>query len=91
MAVPAFVISIGTKLLEWAISKLAPIIVKAWKRLIRNVKINRETNKEVKAVRSAVEQAEQALKDCDECERVPSEQEKKLRNAVRRLSDSIYG
>jgi len=91
----AFLSGLAAKLIQWGIKKLAPIIIAGFKNLVANAKINRETNAEVKSVREAVEAADKALKDCEaldakEC-RVPSEEEKKLRDATRRLSTSIFG
>jgi len=73
------------KIFQWLLAQFAPYIMKAWKILIRNVRISRKVNKEVAAVREAVENADKALKESEDGDRVPTEEEKKLRQATRRL------
>jgi len=89
-----FLATIAASIVEKLLTKLGAFLFKKGKRILKDREIDEEVDKEVAAVKKAKKDADKALKECDETEakscKISPKQEKRLRDATRRLSNNIF-
>jgi hypothetical protein len=85
-----FLSSLASKLVQWGISKLWPIISGMYKRMVRNSEIDKTVNEELKAVLKVKHDAEKILKEVEVKEgrqtKLSKSEERRLKDALRTLA-----
>lgn len=73
------------------VNKLGDVILKIFTKLLSNKRIDDQVNSQVSEVKKALEEIKKNNEANENTPRLSPEDEKKLREATRKLTDSLFG